>query len=375
MENNSIDKTFNEASKTLEEPATFPGFDKVWAKVEEKLDKKEEKKSKIVPIWLPYGIAASLLIGSGIFYFSNKKDNAEVTQQVIAKNIISENKPSAAISEHVQKADSIIKVNIQKETLPPVTIAAEAPPVAIQAPFPVVSFPPLASPARYEEPVVLERENKIIEDAPKNQNTEVVNAMGIKKEKVSMVNSLNYSSSSDKKNITELNAVADTAEAVYSTNPYDLKESSQEPEILAYNKGYLKAKQPIAGNYQGLANRIGNKEAINSIRGAVPGVNINSISGRQGSGKVDISISCEGSSKANNSPLFVINGKATDSELFKRIDPKKIESIRVFKADTATALFGNQAANGAVLVETKDISRKEKRMLKKLLKKEKLLKK
>jgi len=256
MENNSIDKTFNEASKTLEEPATFPGFDRVWAKVEEKLDKKEQKKSKIVPIWLPYGIAASLLIGSGIFYFSNKKDNAEVTQQVIAKNIISENKPSAAISEHVQKADSIIKVNIQKETLPPVTVAAEAPPVAIQAPFPVVSSTPLASPARSEEPVVLERENKIIEDAPKNQNTEVVIAMGIKKEKVSMVNSLNYSSSSEKKKITELNAVADTAEAVYSTNPYDLKESSQEPEILAYNKGYLQAKQSVAGNYQGLANKI-----------------------------------------------------------------------------------------------------------------------
>ncbi|WP_428069445.1 TonB-dependent receptor plug domain-containing protein [Chryseobacterium gambrini] len=374
MENNSIDKTFNEASKTLEEPATFPGFDKVWAKVEEKLDKKEQKKSKIVPIWLPYGIAASLLIGSAIFYFSNKKENAEVTQQIIAKNIISENKPSAAISEHVQKADSIIKVNIQKETLPPVTIAAEAPPVAIQAPFPVVSFPPLASPARYEEPVVLERENKIIEDAPKNQNIEEVIAMGIKKEKASMVNSL-ASSSSVKKRLTDLNAVADTAEAVYSTNPYDLKESSQEPEILAYNKGYLKAKQPIAGNYQGLANRIGNKEAINSIRGAASGVNINSISGRQGSGKVDISISCEGSSKTNNSPLFVINGATTDSELFKKIDPKKIESIRVFKADTATALFGNQAANGAVLVETKDISRKEKRMLKRLLKKEKLLKK
>lgn len=374
MENNSIDKTFNEASKTLEEPATLPGFDRVWAKVEEKLDKKEQKKSKIVPIWLPYGIAASLLIGSGIFYFSGKKDNAEVTQQVIAKNIISENKPSAAISEHVQKADSIIKVNIQKETLPPVTIAAEAPPVAIQAPFPVVSSTPLASPARYEEPVVLERENKIIEDAPKNQNIEEVIAMGIKKEKASMVNSL-ASSSSVKKKLTDLNAVADTAEAVYSTNPYDLKESSQEPEILAYNKGYLKAKQPIAGNYQGLANRIGNKEAINSIRGAASGVNINSISGRQGSGKVDISISCEGSSKTNNSPLFVINGKATDSELFKRIDPNKIESIRVFKADTATALFGTQAANGAVLVETKDISRKEKRMLKRLLKKEKLLKK
>ncbi|WP_375182272.1 TonB-dependent receptor plug domain-containing protein [Chryseobacterium sp.] len=374
MENNSIDKTFNEASKTLEEPATFPGFDKVWAKVEEKLDKKEEKKSKIVPIWLPYGVAASLLIGSVIFYFSNKKEHAEVTQQIIAKNIISENKPSVAVSEHIQKMDSTIKVNIQKETLPSVTMAAEAPHAMIAAPLPVISSVPAASPAHDETPEIPEKIDKIIQEVPKNQNTEVVIAMGIKKEKASMVNSLD-SSSSLKKKLTDLNAVADTAEAVYSTNPYDLKESSQEPEILAYNKGYLQAKQSVAGNYQGLANKIGNKEGINSIRGAASGVNINSISGRQGSGKVDISISCEGSSKTNNSPLFVINGKATDSKLFKRIDPNKIESIRVFKADTATALFGNQAANGAVLVETKDISRKEKRMLKRLLKKEKLLKK
>lgn len=368
MENNSIDKTFNEASKTLEEPATFPGFDKVWAKVEEKLDRKEEKKSKIVPIWFPYGIAASLLIGSAIFYFSGKKEKAEVTQQIIAKNIISENKPSVVISEHIQKADSTIKANIQKETLPPVTMAAEAPHAMIAAPLPATS------PAHDETPEIPEKIDKIIQEVPKNQNTEVVIAMGIKKEKASMVNSLD-SSSSLKKKLTDLNAVADTAEAVYSTNPYDLKESSQEPEILAYNKGYLQAKQSVAGNYQGLANKIGNKEAVNLIRGAASGVNINSISGRQGSGKVDISISCEGSSKTNNSPLFVINGKATDSEIFKRIDPNKIESIRVFKADTATALFGNQAANGAILVETKDISRKEKRMLKRLLKKEKLLKK
>ncbi|SIQ51476.1 hypothetical protein [Chryseobacterium sp. RU33C] len=72
MENNHIDQQFNEASKLSEEPTVFPGFDKVWGKIEEKLDKKEEKK-KIIPIWLPYGIAASLMIGLGAFYFMNKK--------------------------------------------------------------------------------------------------------------------------------------------------------------------------------------------------------------------------------------------------------------------------------------------------------------
>jgi hypothetical protein len=63
MENNhDIDKTFNEASQSLEEPATFPGFDKVWNRIEEKLDQKEEKKKRKISVWLPYGIAASLII-------------------------------------------------------------------------------------------------------------------------------------------------------------------------------------------------------------------------------------------------------------------------------------------------------------------------
>ena len=45
MENNhDIDKKFNEAYQSVEEPVTFPGFDKVWEKVEKKLDKKEHQR-------------------------------------------------------------------------------------------------------------------------------------------------------------------------------------------------------------------------------------------------------------------------------------------------------------------------------------------
>lgn len=88
MENNhDIDKTFNEASQSLEEPATFPGFDKVWAKVEEKLDTHQAKKQNRIPAWFPYGIAASFLIASGIFYFTSTSEDEKIGQLVIAKNI------------------------------------------------------------------------------------------------------------------------------------------------------------------------------------------------------------------------------------------------------------------------------------------------
>lgn len=369
MENNNIDKTFNEASKTLEEPATFPGFDKVWAKVEERLDKKEEKKRKIIPMWLPYGIAASLLIGSGIFYFNNKKENLESAKPVIAQHtVILQKNSSAAVPEHIQKIDSVVKANIQNEILPqpPVAMAYESPiPRIYDVPFTASPSYIAVSPPPQAAVIAPVLEDKI-KDTVRSQNIEEVIAMGIRKEKASMVNSL---ASSTKKKMSDLNAVADTAEATYPISAFDLKQATQEPEILAYNKGYIKANKPIVAN-SGWANRIGEKPDVSSLRGYTPGVNINSISGAPGSGKVDISISCQSSSKLDTNPLYIIDGIDTDSETFKKIDPKKIQSIRVFKGEKAILLFGNKAVNGAILIETKDISKKEKRRLKRLLKEE-----
>ncbi|HCA07740.1 TonB-dependent receptor plug domain-containing protein [Chryseobacterium sp.] len=111
MENNhDIDKKFNDASKLSEEPTVFPGFDKVWAKVEEKLDKKEEKK-RVLPVWFPYGIAASLIIGLGAFYFISKDKTTENPKPVIVENR-TENRSE---KNNIQTVDSTVKANIEKE--------------------------------------------------------------------------------------------------------------------------------------------------------------------------------------------------------------------------------------------------------------------
>lgn len=111
MENNHIDQQFNEASKRSEEPTVFPGFDKVWEKVEEKLDEKKDKK-KIIPVWLPYGIAASLIIGMGALYFLNKK---EVTESVKSAIVEHKSAPKPSVNNHIATIDHITKENIQKE--------------------------------------------------------------------------------------------------------------------------------------------------------------------------------------------------------------------------------------------------------------------
>ncbi|STC94159.1 hypothetical protein [Chryseobacterium carnipullorum] len=110
MENNQdIDKRFNEASKLSEEPAVFPGFEKVWGKVEEKLDQKEEKK-RILPVWFPYGIAASVILGLGVLYFLDKKETTAPGNPVIAE------KPKDHLQRNqIQTIDSTVKSNIEKE--------------------------------------------------------------------------------------------------------------------------------------------------------------------------------------------------------------------------------------------------------------------
>ncbi len=370
MENNhNIDKTFNEASKTLEEPATFPGFEKVWSTIEERLDKKQEKK-KIFPIWLPYGIAASLLIASGVFYFNNQKENTEIAKPVIAESVVESKMPVKAVPENIRKIDSTVKANIQSEILPaaPAKIAYHTFPkvTASSLASPVVVAP--AQPSYDEEPIAVADYEKV-SDTLKSKNIEEVKiAMGLKKDKVSMINAEGLASS-EKKKISDLNAIADTAELIEPIDVFDLKQQAREPKILAYNKKYIKTQKPVAAT-SAFGEKIGSNGFLNSIHDVTPGVNVNSISGKPGSGKVDILITCQNSVKPEMNPLVVIDGQVSDMETLKKLDPKKIENISVIKKEKAAGLFSGKAQNGLLVVITKDISKKEKRKLKKLLKKE-----
>lgn len=143
MENNHIDQQFNEASRLSEEPTVFPGFEKVWEKVEEKLDTKKEKK-KIIPLWFPYGIAASLIIGLGAFYFMNKKDTTESIKPVVAKNKTIQGPVSQT---DIAQIDQTTKENIQKEkkNMKPVTekLAINTYSAQIPAPPAIAPSPPV----------------------------------------------------------------------------------------------------------------------------------------------------------------------------------------------------------------------------------------
>lgn len=369
MENNhDIDTMFNRASQH-EEPAGFPGFEKVWNTVEEKLDRKEEKKKKMIPAWLPYGIAASLLLGYGIFFFGDRKATAGSTESVIARSIKAPQQDKGLpVPEHIRKLDSMVQSNAraQKAVVPMEAIAQQSvrklydpvlPAAAHEVHAPQIPF--LESPAAAED--------KPVTDSVQRQHIEEVIVMGIRKEKASSASAVSVASSSlsSKKKVSGLNTVADTAEAVYPIGPAAFRNETHEPEILAYNNN-----KPFRNNLTVSASGNGNKLAERAeirIRGAASGLNISSISGTPGSGKVDLSIGYNKSSGGGNDPVIVIDGMITDIEIFRKLDPKKIAAVTILTAEKAVPVFGSRAANGVIVVETKEISKKEKRKLKKIL--------
>ncbi len=116
---------------------------------------------------------------------------------------------------------------------------------------------------------------------------------------------------------------------------------------------------------------------VNALNGLVAGVNITSSSGAPGA-SANIVIRGSSSISGNNQPLFVIDGlpisnntdngsvngtlNGTDFRDYGKtvgvnraadIDPNDIESITVLKGGAATALYGNRAVNGAIIITTK----------------------
>ena len=53
-------------------------------------------------------------------------------------------------------------------------------------------------------------------------------------------------------------------------------------------------------------------------------------------------------------PLYIINGKETDAEIMRAIDPENIESIDVLKDENAVKRFGEKGKNGVILITLKE---------------------
>jgi TonB-linked SusC/RagA family outer membrane protein len=123
-------------------------------------------------------------------------------------------------------------------------------------------------------------------------------------------------------------------------------------EVVAIGYGVQKKKLTTGANLNVTGNDLqkqNTSEPLEAIQSQAPGVNITQNSGMPGEGyKVNIrGLGTIG----NSSPLYVIDGVAGGD--INNLNPADIESIDVLKDAASAAIYGARAANGVILVTTK----------------------
>ncbi|UWY28311.1 hypothetical protein N4T20_21640 [Flavobacterium sp. TR2] len=165
------DKLFDKIKEASQkaEFQDFPGMEKVWARVEEKLDKKEDKKT--IALWKKIAVAASLLLLLSLgfqFLYSSKEAVIETPKVVLEEKEIKQphaeepilNQNDATSSEIVSSEEAVKildnqtknkeRVAVQEVTAPQAGPVQSAPAPSIAAEMIVSANEPLRS-EHYEE--------------------------------------------------------------------------------------------------------------------------------------------------------------------------------------------------------------------------------
>lgn len=137
-----------------------------------------------------------------------------------------------------------------------------------------------------------------------------------------------------------------------STINVSLKEDTEMlDEVVVVGYGVQKKKLVTGATVQVKGESIAKLNTTNplqAMQGQTPGVNIASTSGQPGA---DMKVTIRGLGTVGNSgPLYLIDGVGGD---ISTLNPADIESIDVLKDAASAAIYGAQAANGVVLITTK----------------------
>ncbi len=139
-------------------------------------------------------------------------------------------------------------------------------------------------------------------------------------------------------------------------------DDSELAEVVVIGYGEVK-KEDLTGSISTVSTEDFNQGAITTpqelMMGKVSGVVITAPSGAPG-GNSTVRIRGGSSLRANNDPLYVIDGIPIDNtdiggmaNPLSTINPNDIETFTVLKDASATAIYGSRASNGVIIITTK----------------------
>ncbi|WP_439952039.1 YfbK domain-containing protein [Flavobacterium psychrotrophum] len=108
-----------------------------------------------------------------------------------------------------------------------------------------------------------------------------------------------------------------------------------------------------------------NNDPAQALQGRTAGLTIKPANGQPGANSA-IAIRGINTLNPNQEPLYVIDGVPMDSASARSLNSSEIKSITVLKDASATAIYGSRAANGVIIMNTKDgkgLSAKERRKM------------
>lgn len=94
----------------------------------------------------------------------------------------------------------------------------------------------------------------------------------------------------------------------------------------------------------------GRTSVLNTLQGAIPGVQIQQTSSQVGS-NFNVVIRGQNSISGSTTPLYVVDGVITPNIDF--LNPQEIQKIDILKDASSTAIYGSRGANGVVIIQTK----------------------
>lgn len=313
--NKNIDQLFSDESKKAEENTTFPSFEKVWEKVENRLDEVENTTNKRnIPIWLPYSIAASLVFTFGIMYFFNQKETISNYSNIASNGsdelIDNQNFKNNLDSAKIAKLDQSIKQNIKESHL-----------------------------------------NEI----SKNDN--------ILKTKISLPQVLGASKISNQENVSSyINAEADKTKEIAINDDKQIMLAKAAPSPVVENttslelEGIIETKKYKSAEVSKMS--LNNQKTSEQLTAMAEQ---SSFSDYVVNNDEDFKISRKHASE----PLYIVDGYVADAKFLKNYNKRKITSLNIVEGDNAKKLYGNLAKKGVVVITTKGLNSQEEEYLKK----------
>jgi TonB-dependent starch-binding outer membrane protein SusC len=124
-------------------------------------------------------------------------------------------------------------------------------------------------------------------------------------------------------------------------------------EVVVIGYGTVKKKDLTTAVSSVRGDAVANRplvSAAQALQGMAAGVQVTENSGKPGGG-ITVRVRGTTSINANNEPLYVIDGIPTSDT--KNLSVADIESMQVLKDASSAAIYGSRAANGVVLITTK----------------------